>query len=76
MSRKLLVILSAVIALLLVWIGIGLGAASADDRPTGYADGDTYWVEIYEDTGDVVIHSRQEFVTDVGDDILVKGEAE
>lgn len=76
MSRKLLVILSAVIALLLVWIGIGLGAASADDRPTGYADGDTYWVEIYENTGDVVIHTRQEFVTDVGDDILVKGEAE
>ena len=66
-------ILSAVIAVTMLWIGIGIGAASDDDAPAEYADGDTYWVEIYED---VVIHTRQEFVTDVGDDILVKGEAE
>ena len=71
-----MVIASAVVAVTMLWIGIGIGAASDDDAPAEYADGDTYWVEIYEDTGNVVIHTRQEFVTDVGDDILVKGEAE
>ena len=70
-----MVILSAVVAVTVFWIGIGIGAASSSDAPAEYADGDTYWVEVYEDTGDVVIHTRQEFVTDVGDDILVKGEA-
>ncbi|MEI3516005.1 MAG: hypothetical protein V8R50_01325 [Clostridia bacterium] len=76
MSRIMMVILSAVVAVTVFWIGIGIGAASSSDAPAEYADGDTYWVEVYEDTGDVVIHTRQEFVTDVGDDILVKGEAE
>ena len=71
-----MVILSAVVAVTVFWIGIGIGAASSSDAPAEYADGDTYRVEVYEDTGDVVIHTRQEFVTDVGDDILVKGEAE
>ena len=71
-----MVIASAVVAVTVFWIGIGIGAASSSDAPAEYADGDTYWVEVYEDTGDVVIHTRQEFVTDVGDDILVKGEAE
>lgn len=71
-----MVIFSAVVAVTVFWIGIGIGAASSSDAPAEYADGDTYWVEVYEDTGDVVIHTRQEFVTDVGDDILVKGEAE
>lgn len=71
-----MVILSAVVAVTVFWIGIGIGAASSSDAPAEYADGDTYWVEVDEDTGDVVIHTRQEFVTDVGDDILVKGEAE
>ena len=71
-----MVILSAVVAVTVFWIGIGIGAASSSDAPAEYADGDTYWVEVSEDPGDVVIHTRQEFVTDVGDDILVKGEAE
>lgn len=71
-----MVIASAVVAVTMLWIGIGIGAASSSDAPAEYTDGDTYWVEVYKDTGDVVIHTRQEFVTDVGDDILVKGEAE
>ena len=56
-----MVILSDVVAVTVFWIGIGIGAASSSDAPAEYADGDTYWVEVYEDTGDVVIHTRQEF---------------
>ena len=56
-----MVILSAVVAVTVFWIGIGIGAASSSDAPAEYADGDTYWVEVYNDTGDVVIYTRQEF---------------
>ena len=64
----------AVAGLLILWLGIGIGSISAD---TQYQtdDCDTYRVEIYDD-GSVVIHTWQRYLTNHGDDLVIKAEQE
>lgn len=68
--------MSLVCALLILtafWLGIGFGA---DTKATGYDESEdgTYWCEVYDD-GTVVIHTMQKYVTNAGEDLVVKGES-
>lgn len=75
MSRRVIAAMAAVIALLLVWIGIGLGAASASDEVQNCVDGSCR-VEIDEDTGEVVICTNVENLKTVDGYLVVKGDTE
>lgn len=62
----------AVAGLLIMWLGIGLGSISADpQRRTDNCD--TYRVEVYED-GSVVIYTWQRYLTNQGEDLIIKAE--
>ena len=57
------------------WVGLGVGhkeAASSVSEPKAYeyADGQTYWCEIWED-GRTVIHTEQRYVTNDDDGNVV-----
>lgn len=69
----------AVAGLLILWLGIGIGSISADTQiQTDNCDTyrcDTYRVEIYDD-GSVVIHTWQRYLTNQGDDLVIKAEQE
>lgn len=75
MSRRVIVVMAAVIALLLVWIGIGLGAASASDE-VRICGNSRCQIEIDEDTGEVVIRTNVENLKTVDGYLVVKGGAE
>ena len=62
----------AAAGLLILWLGIGIVSISAD---TQYQTDDcgTYRVEIYDD-GSVVIHTWQRYLTNHGEDLVIKAE--
>lgn len=62
----------AVAGLLILWLGIGIGSISADTQ-IQTDDCDTYRVEIYDD-GSVVIHTWQRYLTNHGDELVIKAE--
>ena len=67
----------AAAGLLILWLGIGIGSISADTQiQTDNCDiyrCDTYRVEIYDD-GSVVIHTWQRYLTNHGEDLVIKAE--
>lgn len=70
MRRVILIIAAAVAALTILWIGIGIGAASAVPAECSSAAGR---VECWEGGG-VAIYTDQEHITDWGDYIIVRRE--
>lgn len=70
MRRAILIIAAAVAALMILWIGIGIGAASAVPAECSSAAGR---VECWEGGG-VVIYTDQAHITNWGDYIVVKRE--
>ena len=62
----------AAAGLLILWLGIGIGSISADTQ-IQTDNCDTYRVEIYDD-GSVVIHTWQRYLTNHGEDLVIKAE--
>lgn len=75
MRRRLIIIAAAVVALAILWIGIGLGAASASDESPDFI-GSSCQVEVDEDTGEVVIRTNVENLKTVDGYLVVKGDTE
>ena len=71
MRRAILIIAAAVAALTILWIGIGIGAASAVPAECSSAAGGR--VECWDD-GQLVIYTDQAHTTNWGDYIVVKRE--
>lgn len=59
--------------------GILLGLYIADDTDENVSvktDTDTYWTEIYEGTGEVVIHTKEQYVKTTNGNIFIKGKTD
>ena len=75
MRRRLIIIAAAVVALAILWIGIGLGAVSADKKLPEAMSSSEFQVEIDEDTG-VIIYTSVDNLKTIDGYLVVKGEAE
>ena len=76
MRRRLIIIAAAVVALAILWIGIGLGAVSADKKLPEAMSSSEFQVEIHEDTGEVIIYTSVDNLKTIDGYLVVKGEAE
>lgn len=82
MNKKLLIILLLAICLITsMWLGVALGAIpyrTGESTKTSYAteyidlDGETYKCDIY-DNGSITIYTKLQYVTNEGDNLIVKG---
>lgn len=77
MKHAVIITAIVVITTTIIWLMIGFMTVKQKSQPNPpeYADGATYWCEIYED-GSMTIHTNQRWVTNSDEDLIIKGEFE